>query len=61
MQGSLNQQMLMKAAYSPLDDNPDISRMTRLVNIFRLLPATAVQYLKIWKWSSNLTPISTLK
>lgn len=41
-----DQQMLMKAAYSPLDDNPDISRMTRLVNIFRLLPATAVQYLK---------------
>ena len=41
-----DQQMLMKAAYSPLEDNPDISRMVRLVNIFRLLPATAVQYLK---------------
>ena len=40
-----DQQMLTKAAYSPLEDNPDISRMTRLVNIFRLLPATAVQYL----------------
>jgi transformation/transcription domain-associated protein len=39
-------QMLQKAAYSPLDDNPDISRMTRLVNIFRLLPSTAIQYLK---------------
>lgn len=38
--------MLQKAASGPLDDNPDISRMTRLVNIFRLLPATAVQYLK---------------
>lgn len=38
--------MLAKAAAGPLDDNPDISRMTRLVNIFRLLPATAVQYLK---------------
>jgi transformation/transcription domain-associated protein len=38
--------MLMKAAYSPLDDNPDIARMTRLVKIFRLLPPTAVQYLK---------------
>ncbi|BEJ12109.1 hypothetical protein CspHIS471_0205690 [Cutaneotrichosporon sp. HIS471] len=41
-----DQQMLQKAAGGPLDDNPDISRMTRLVNIFRLLPATAVQYLK---------------
>ncbi|KAL1410016.1 transcription-associated protein 1 [Vanrija albida] len=39
-------QMLQKAAAGPLEDNPDISRMTRLVNIFRLLPATAVQYLK---------------
>ncbi|WWC98567.1 hypothetical protein V866_005459 [Kwoniella sp. B9012] len=39
------QQMLMKAAFSPLDDNPDISRMSRLVNIFRLLPANAIQYL----------------
>lgn len=39
-------QMLVKAAGGPLEDNPDISRMTRLVNIFRLLPATAVQYLK---------------
>ena len=38
-------QMLSKAAFSPLEDNPDIARMTRLVNIFRLLPATAVQYL----------------
>lgn len=41
-----DQQMLMKAAFSPLEDNPDISRMTRLVNIFRLLPSTAVQYLR---------------
>ncbi|WRT70688.1 uncharacterized protein IL334_007686 [Kwoniella shivajii] len=39
------QQMLMKAAFSPLDDNPDISRMARLVNIFRLLPPNAIQYL----------------
>ncbi|WVQ95626.1 hypothetical protein IAU59_002724 [Kwoniella sp. CBS 9459] len=38
-------QMLVKAAYSPLDDNPDISRMARLVNIFRLLPSNAIQYL----------------
>ena len=41
-----DQQMLQKAASAPLDSNPDIMRMTRLVNIFRLLPATAVQYLK---------------
>jgi len=41
-----DQQMLLKAAFSPLEDNADISRMTRLVNIFRLLPSTAVQYLK---------------
>ncbi|WVR08546.1 hypothetical protein IAU60_005601 [Kwoniella sp. DSM 27419] len=40
-----DQQMLMKAAFSPLDDNPDISRMARLVNIFRLLPNNAIQYL----------------
>lgn len=39
-------QMLAKAAAGPLEDNPDISRMTRLVNIFRLLPPAAVQYLK---------------
>ncbi|KAK4687186.1 transformation/transcription domain-associated protein, partial [Tremellales sp. Uapishka_1] len=39
-------QMLAKAASSPLEDNPDIARMTRLVNIFRLLPPTAIQYLK---------------
>lgn len=39
-------QMLAKAALTPLEDNPDISRMTRLVNIFRLLPASALQYLK---------------
>lgn len=38
-------QMLVKAAYSPLDDNQDIQRMTRLVNIFRLLPSGAVQYM----------------
>ena len=39
-------QMLLKAAFSPLEDNPDISRMSRLVNIFRLLPSTAAQYLQ---------------
>ena len=41
-----DQQMLMKAAFSPLDDNSDISRMTRLVKIFRLLPAAAVKFLQ---------------
>ena len=39
-------QMLSKAAFSPLEDNSEISRMTRLVKIFRLLPSTAVQYLQ---------------
>lgn len=38
-------QMLVKAAYAPLDDNHNIARMSRLVNIFRLLPSSAVQYL----------------
>lgn len=38
--------MLAEAARDPLEDNVDIARMTRLVNIFRLLPPTAVQYLK---------------
>ena len=40
-----DQQMFLKAAFSPLDDNPDVARMTRLVKIFRLLPGTAVQFL----------------
>jgi transformation/transcription domain-associated protein len=39
-------QMLLKAAQGPLEDNPDIARMSRLVNIFRLLPPTAIQYLR---------------
>ncbi|EIW69900.1 hypothetical protein TREMEDRAFT_71446 [Tremella mesenterica DSM 1558] len=39
-------QMLAEAARDPLDDNTDIARMTRLVNIFRLLPSTGVQFLK---------------
>lgn len=38
-------QTLERAAQSPLEDNPDITRMTRLVNIFRLLPSTASQFL----------------
>lgn len=38
-------QMLVKAAYAPLDDNHNIARMSRLVNIFRLLPSSAIQYL----------------
>ncbi|WVN89695.1 uncharacterized protein L203_104925 [Cryptococcus depauperatus CBS 7841] len=38
-------QMLVKAAYTPLEDNHNIARMSRLVNIFRLLPASAIQYL----------------
>ncbi|WVQ85959.1 hypothetical protein IAT38_008127 [Cryptococcus sp. DSM 104549] len=37
--------MLSKAAFSPLEDNHNIARMSRLVNIFRLLPASAIQYL----------------
>jgi transformation/transcription domain-associated protein len=41
-----DQQMLAKAAFSPLLENQDISRMSRLVNIFGLLPSTAVTYLK---------------
>nr|XP_018259603.1 transformation/transcription domain-associated protein [Kwoniella dejecticola CBS 10117]OBR81761.1 transformation/transcription domain-associated protein [Kwoniella dejecticola CBS 10117] len=40
-----DENMLQQAAFSPLDDNPDISRMARLVNIFRLLPANAITYL----------------
>lgn len=40
-----DKQMLQKAAFSPLEENPDIARMTRLVKVFRLLPSTAVQYL----------------
>jgi transformation/transcription domain-associated protein len=39
-------QMLAKAAQSPIEDNTDISRMSRLINVFRLLPSTGVQYLK---------------
>lgn len=42
-----DKQMLQKAAFSPLQDNTDIARMTRLVKVFRLLPATAVQYLPV--------------
>lgn len=38
-------QMLAKAALSPLSDNPDITRMAKLVNIFRLLPSSASQFL----------------
>ncbi|ODN82926.1 hypothetical protein L202_01173 [Cryptococcus amylolentus CBS 6039] len=38
-------QMLSKAAFAPLEDNHNIARMSRLVNIFRLLPASAIQYL----------------
>ena len=38
-------QMLANAAKQPLDSNPDIARMSRLINIFRLLPQSAVQFL----------------
>ncbi|WWD20697.1 hypothetical protein CI109_105173 [Kwoniella shandongensis] len=51
-------QMLMKAALSPLEDNPDISRMARLVNIFRLLPANAIQYLN--DLVSNVVEVESL-
>ncbi|ORY26601.1 putative histone acetyltransferase [Naematelia encephala] len=37
--------MLMKAAFSPLETNFDIRRMSRLINVFHLLPSTAAQYL----------------
>nr|XP_019007357.1 transformation/transcription domain-associated protein [Kwoniella pini CBS 10737]OCF46138.1 transformation/transcription domain-associated protein [Kwoniella pini CBS 10737] len=40
-----DENMLKQAAFSPLDDNPDIARMARLVNIFRLLPSNAITYL----------------
>jgi transformation/transcription domain-associated protein len=38
-------QSLQKAALAPLEDNPDIARMSRLVNVFRLLPTGAEEYL----------------
>ena len=38
--------MLANAAFSPLDDNQDIARMVRLINVFRLLPPTANMFLK---------------
>jgi transformation/transcription domain-associated protein len=40
-----DEQTLIKAAQAPLEDNPDILRMARLVNIFRLLPPSASQFL----------------
>ena len=40
-----DEQTLERAAQSPLEDNPDITRMARLVNIFRLLPPTASTFL----------------
>lgn len=40
-----DEQTLIRAAQAPLDDNPDILRMARLVNIFRLLPSSASQFL----------------
>jgi transformation/transcription domain-associated protein len=40
-----DEQTLNRAAQGPLEDNPDITRMSRLVNIFRLLPSSAVQFL----------------
>lgn len=39
-------QSLQKAAFSPLEDNQDIARMSRLVNVFRLLPTGAEEYLQ---------------
>lgn len=38
--------MLQSAAFSPLEDNQDIARMVRLINVFRLLPPTANMFLK---------------
>ncbi|KAL7422906.1 transcription-associated protein 1 [Cryptotrichosporon argae] len=38
--------VLAKASAGPLDDNQDIARMARLVNIFRLLPPAAVMYMQ---------------
>jgi len=40
-----DEQTLARAAQAPLEDNPDILRMARLVNIFRLLPSSASQFL----------------
>jgi transformation/transcription domain-associated protein len=40
-----DEQTLIRAAQAPLQDNPDILRMARLVNIFRLLPTSASQFL----------------
>jgi transformation/transcription domain-associated protein len=40
-----DEQTLIRAAQAPLEDNPDILRMARLVNIFRLLPTSASQFL----------------
>lgn len=39
-------QMLATAAIKPYEDNQDIARMVRLVNVFRLLPSTANTFLK---------------
>lgn len=38
--------MLIRAADRPYEDNQDIARMVRLVNVFRLLPSTANTFLK---------------
>lgn len=38
--------MLTQAAERPYEDNSDIARMVRLVNVFRLLPPTANTFLK---------------
>lgn len=38
--------MLAAAAVKPYEDNSDIARMVRLVNVFRLLPPTANMFLK---------------
>jgi transformation/transcription domain-associated protein len=43
---SEEQGLLAAAAFSPLEDNPDIARMVRLINVFRLLPSTANMFLK---------------
>lgn len=38
--------MLQNAAFAPLEENQDIARMVRLINVFRLLPPTANMFLK---------------
>ena len=37
---------LQKAAYGLYEDNQDLARLSRLINIFRLLPPSAPQYLE---------------